>query len=153
MSRRGSYTKSTARSLSKDTRGTLSPRGLAKMVEALRSLPSVTAVVAARASERLSELAQESFSAQRSVYGDAYGEGSRGDAIDLRETGALEKRAVGYRSAGRRVYASVSSIKYARFLIKYGYMPRGGAKLPPVWDAEIRRIAEEELAKHFAGAA
>ena len=67
MSGRGSYTKSTARSLSKDTRGTLTPRGLASLVEALRSLPSVTATVAARASVRLSELAQEAFNAQRSV--------------------------------------------------------------------------------------
>lgn len=152
MSRRGSYTKSTSRSLSKDTRGTLSPRNLGRLVEALRSLPSVTAVVAARAAVRLSELAQEAFDEKRSVYGDPYPEG-REAPIDLFESGALQQRAVGYRSAGRRVSASVSALRYARYLIKYGFMPRGGAQLPPAWDAEIRRIAEEELAKHFAGAA
>ncbi len=126
--------------------------GLRDLVGQLRSLPSVTSRISERVAVRLSELAQEAFAAKRSVYGDPYPEG-RLAPIDLFESGELQKRAVGYRSAGRRVYASVSALRYARYLIKHGFMPKRGAKnMPPTWDAEIRAIAEEELAKHFARA-
>jgi hypothetical protein len=124
------------------------------LVSRLRALPTVTERIASRVAVRLSELAQEAFDQKRTVYGDPYGVGTRGDEIDLFESGDLQRRAVGYRSAGRRVYASVSSLRYARYMLKHGFMPKRGAQnVPPAWSAEIRRIAEEELAAHLQGSA
>lgn len=130
-----------------------SPQQLASIVERLRSLPTVTAKVAARVAPRLSELAAEAYDARRSVYGEPWGTGESGDPIDLYESGTLKGRALGYLAAGRTVRASVSTVKYARYQIKRGILPRGGAKLPPAWEAEIRRIAGEELAAHVEGGA
>jgi hypothetical protein len=46
----------------------------------------------------------------------------------------------------------VSSVRYARYQIRKGILPRGGAKLPAGWEATIKRIADEETAKAVGGA-
>jgi hypothetical protein len=125
------------------------------IIKRAQMLPSVSAKVAARAAERMSELAAADFDAKQSVYGVTYGVGRRsGTEIQLNRTGRMRALALRYMSAGRRVSVSLGSLKYARFLLgRFWFLPkRGVSNVPTAWNAAIREIAGEELKAHFTKA-
>lgn len=129
---------------------------LAKLIERSRQLPSVSAKIAARAAARFSELAAQDFDAKQSVYGSTYGVGRRsGNEITLSKSGKLRALALRYMSAGRRVSASVGSLKYARYMLgRFWFLPRRGASnVPTAWKDALREIAADEMKAHLAKAA
>lgn len=115
----------------------------------LARAPLVASKIAERAAARLTELAQEAFDSQSSVYGAPYRSGVSGP-VDLVESGALRSKATKYEATGTKVRATVAAVRYAKYQLKRGFLPRRGS-LPAEWDAELRRIATEELRKHFGG--
>ena len=101
--------------------------------------PEVAARVAARVAPAFSQLAKQSFDAHQSPSGDPWPSG-----IDLVESGSLREHATKYESHGTKVRANVARPRYARYQLKYGFLPRSGA-LPASWDATVTRIADQEL--------
>ena len=124
---------------------------LRQMRERIASLPEVRAKVAARAAERLSDLARESFDAGRDVVGQTFGVGADGKPLTLVKTGKLREQALDYEAQGTRVRASVASVPYAKYQLKHGFLP-AGRTLPAAWDAAVDQIAQEEIAAHIEGA-
>lgn len=109
--------------------------------EQIESLPSVVEKVAVRSAAELTTLARASFDARQSVYGDPFPPG-----VDLYESGKLRELAVQYAPLGTRIRASVASVRYAKYKIKHGILPRGGQALPASFDAAIGEAATDELA-------
>lgn len=126
---------------------------MAEAIAVLKLSPELAANVAKRVAPALSGLAQEAYESQRGVNGESFGISSvDGHKLDLKKTGTLEAKAIKYEAIGTKVRATVGSIRYARFHIKRGLLPRGGAALPAGWEGTIRRIADEETAKAVQGA-
>lgn len=117
---------------------------LAALRSKLLELPEVTAKIAARAATELTKLAQEDFDAKRSPYGDPWGVGDQGQTIDLNKTGALRGKAIAYQAVGRVVRVSIAMVKYSRYQIKRGILPRAGA-LPARYADRIKQVADDAL--------
>jgi hypothetical protein len=120
---------------------------LAALKAKLLRLPETAAKIAPKVAERLSELATEAFDSGRTVYGDPRPAGIDGTSLDLKESGALRAQALRYVAEGRRVRASLS-LRYARYYVRYGILPRKGS-LPPAWDKEIGDLCQRELDKEL----
>ena len=117
---------------------------LAELRDQLLALPAVPAKIAARVAPAFSELAQAAFDARQSPYGDVWGPG-----ITENKSGRLRAGAIRYVAEGGRVRATVGAVKYARYQLKQGILPKAGA-LPAAWFAKLKSIADEELAKAVA---
>ena len=117
---------------------------LAAMRARLAKLPEVAARVAQRGAPALSARARAAFDAGQGVEGQPFG------GVDLNETGRLRAAALEYTAIGTKIRASVGSVPYAKYHIKRGILPRGGAKLPAAWEAELVAIAQDELAQAVA---
>lgn len=117
---------------------------LNELMITIAKLPGVAAVVAPKVAARLSELAQVAFDSQTSVYGKPYAGNT-----DLVETGRLRAQAVKYVAVGTRVRAAVGAVPWARYQLRYGFMPLSG-RLPVAWSDDIDRLITEELRRHFA---
>lgn len=113
---------------------------LQAMKARLAKLPEVSARVAAKAAGELSAIAQASFDAGQGVDGQSFG------GVDLNESGRLRAQALRYTAIGTKIRASVGSVPYAKYHIKRGILPRGGAALPTKFNAAIVAIANRELA-------
>lgn len=105
------------------------------------ALPAVPAKIAARVAPAFSALAQQAFAGHQSPYGDAWAPG-----VDLVESGALRDRAIRYTAEGGRVRATIGAVKYARYQLKQGILPKAGA-LPSAWYDQLKSIADDELEK------
>ncbi len=117
---------------------------LADLQRKLQQSPELAKAVAAKAAPRLTTLAQQAFGSQ-SVYGVPYPSG-----VDLHESGRLKSEATRYTAHGTKVRASVAAVRHARYQLKHGYLPAKG-RVPAAWEAEIRKLAQAEIAKHFGG--
>lgn len=113
---------------------------LKALQQRLLRLPEVAARVAQRSAVTLSAFAQASYDARMGVYDVPFGGG-----LDLHESGKLRALALRYTAIGTKIRASVGALPYAKFLIKYGILPRGGGKLPTKWNEAIVDIAKREL--------
>lgn len=114
---------------------------VAELRAKLLALPAVTSKIATRVADAFSSLAQQSFAAHQSPYGDAWAPG-----VDLVESGALRSRAIRYVAEGTRVRSSIGSVRYARYQLKQGILPKAGA-LPAAWFTKLKEIADDELEK------
>lgn len=112
-------------------------------------LPHVQEAVADKAAPAVTALAGQAFDAGRSVYGEAYAPNKNGSTRTLRRSGSLRAQ-VRFVRVGTKIRC-VLGVKYAKFHIKNGILPRGGAALPTAWTATIKRIAGVELEQHLGG--
>lgn len=126
-------------------------RSMAEALAVLKLSPQLAARVAALSAPALAGLARASFAAQQNVYGDSFGTGAKGQPITLHKSGRLEAQAIRYEAVGTKIRSSVASLRYARYQIKRGFLPRGGGSLPTAWHHTIKRIAGEETAKAIGG--
>lgn len=115
----------------------------------LADMPSVRTAIARRGAEALSKLAREDFDAQRTPSGKPWKPGKGGRALTLRRSGALEAAAVAYRAIGTVIRASVASVRYAKYQLGRGILPRA---LPEAWRSKLDEIAREELARFMRAA-
>lgn len=111
----------------------------------LGRLPQLAARVAAKAAPRLAQRAQSAFDARTSPYGMPWGTGSDGRPITLRQSGALRAAALGYRAVATKIRSTVTSVRYAKYHIRRGILPRGGQALPAAWEGDIRQMAVAEF--------
>ena len=115
----------------------------------LRSLPETRMAVAQRAAPILSAQLVGSFDAGQTVYGGARPKGRRGP-LRLVKTGALRGN-LRFIPRGTRLQCSLG-FSYARFLIKFGILPRGGAALPAAWEQAIKDVANAEVSARLGRA-
>lgn len=119
---------------------------IAELRERLARAPEVATRVAARVAPAFSRLAREAYDAREGVDGAPFGPG-----VTLRKSGRLRARALEYTSSGSSVRASVSSVPYARYKIRFGILPAAG-KLPESFRKALVDIAREELNRSLTGA-
>ena len=119
---------------------------LAKLRAHIGSLPSVNARVAAKVAPVFSQLAQQAFDANESPYGDTWGLGKDGKQITEYQSGRLRSLAVRYSAVGTNVRSSISAVRYARYQLSHGILPKSRA-LPAAWYEALSRIAEREIAE------
>lgn len=120
---------------------------LREMRARLVRLPHVQEAVADKAAPAVTDLAGQAFDAGRSVYGEAYAPNKDGSTRTLRRTGNLRAQ-VRFVRLGTKIRC-VLGVKYAKYHIKNGILPRGGAALPTTWTATIKRLAGSELEQHM----
>lgn len=121
------------------------------VTESLQRLPEVEARIAVRVAETFSGLARASFDSQTSPGGRAWGKGAEGQPITLDKSGKLRAAATSYESIGTRVRVSVAAVRYGKYQLRFGIIPKTGDPLPEAWAEAVRQIAREELACHFGG--
>jgi len=111
---------------------------------------TVAAAVAKDAAPLLSSLAQASFDAGETVYGDARPEGKRGP-VKLYRTG-LTRRSLRFSAEGTKLRA-VLSAPYMRFLIgKYRVLPVGErSALPVKWQRALDLLVERVVGEQLEG--
>lgn len=123
-------------------------RDLRELRARIASLPAVRARIAKRAAEEFSKMSKESFDAQQTPEGEPWKPGKGGRVPTLKKSGDLEKKATTYTASGSRVRAEALTLRYARYQLRRGFIPR---KLPPAWLARLREIATEEITAHLTG--
>lgn len=123
-------------------------RKLRALRQQIASLPSVAERVARRAAAEFRKLAKADFDAGRTPDGDAWKPGKDGKRVTLKKSGRLEKKATDYEASGRHVRATVTTVPYARFQLRRGYMPR---TLPAAWATRLRELARQEIEAHVGG--
>lgn len=104
---------------------------------------AVSPRVARRVAGAFSSNAQRAFDAQQSVYG-----GSTFGGRTFVKTGKLRSLALAYSAIGNVVRASLSAVRYAKYYIRFGILPRKGSR-PAAWEQDARAIAREELTREF----
>lgn len=107
---------------------------------ALAKMPQIAARVATAVAPQFSELAAQAFDGRRSPYGTPWA-----GNVTLNQSGRLRSAALAFRASGSKIRSTVASVPYARYHIWRGILPRGGAALPPNWDAAIRAEAAKEF--------
>jgi hypothetical protein len=115
---------------------------LRQLADQLARLPSVAAEVARKASSPLTALLKRAHASGVTVYGDARPSGHHGP-VDLDETGAVKSR-LAFKVVGTQLFV-VLPMPYARFLIRFGLLPRGGDPRPAEWDRIIDEIATKAI--------
>lgn len=116
---------------------------LAQMRDAIRRLPSTTTAIAAKAAPEVSDLARASWASGVSAYGVPYAPNADGTKRTLNRSGALGA-SIRFVSVGTKLRC-VLGVPYARYQIKNGILPRGGAILPRSWIGSIQKISELEI--------
>lgn len=110
---------------------------LRTLKDRLSRLPQVAARIAERAAEIFSASAAADMAAKESIRGVPYPKG-----VTLYKTGRLAKLAARYQAIGNKIRASVSSVPYAKFNLRFGFLPR---TLPSEWSDSVSELAREEL--------
>ncbi len=110
---------------------------LRTLKDRLSRLPMAAARIAVRAAELFSASALADMQARKSIRGEPYPTG-----ITLHKTGRLARLASAYQAIGNKVRASVSSVPYAKFNLRFGFLPR---TLPSAWSDSVSALAREEL--------
>jgi len=122
---------------------------LSQLAKSLRDIPvRVAQNIASSVAPDLTNMARASFDAGQTVYGDARPTGKEGNALTLRRTGAL-RSGVRFTAIGTRLRA-VLTVRYARYMVKYGILPRGGSKIHVAWQESISNTAKDEIQKAVA---
>ena len=116
---------------------------LRTLKDALTRLPAASARVARAAAAEFSDRARAAIARRESVNGESFPAG-----VTLNKTGALAAVATRYEPIGNRVRASVGSLRYAKFQLRYGFLPRA---LPSAWADWLRDEARAELAATMRG--
>jgi hypothetical protein len=120
---------------------------LRQMREQLRRLPEMQSAVATKAAPEITSQAVASFDAGTSVYGDPRPPKQDGSTMTLHKTGAL-RAGIKFEPVGTKMRC-VLSVKYARYKIKFGILPRGGQALPTQWEATITKVAADEFQRRM----
>jgi hypothetical protein len=125
-------------------------KDLRAVAKGLRALPRVAGVkVARRAAASLTGALTGSFDAGLTAYDEPRPLGSRGNQLTLRQTGRI-------RSLLRLVYDGSTKLRaalstpYARYLIRYGLLPRGGDAMPGKWSRLLERDTNDVLTAEAA---
>lgn len=115
----------------------------------LVALPSVGTRIAKRVAVDFSALSRAAFEARQTPAGKAW-EPSKttGKPITLKKSGELEHKATTYTATGTRVRASVLALRYARYQLRLGFLPR---RLPPAWNDRVKVISADEIARALRG--
>jgi len=123
---------------------------LRKLAKSIQHKPLVAQQnIAARVAPIITQLAGQSYDSGQTVYGDARPSGVHGNRLSLMKTGKT-RPTVFFKAVGTIVRA-VLGTKWSKYLIgKYKILPIGNADMPFLWRLAIRRIANEELARHYA---
>jgi hypothetical protein len=109
----------------------------------LAKLPEVATSIAPKIAAMFTAEAQRAFDSGKSVHGVPFTSDS-GEALDLRESGAIRSSAVRYTATGATIRASVGSVRHARYQLKHGFLPR---RIPVEWQAKAAQIIDAELTK------
>lgn len=125
---------------------------LSKISAALRKLPMVAAQkAAARVAPAVTDASRAAFQAGQTVYGDARPLGVDGNLLTLHKTGRLFG-SLQYKAIGT-IVRCVLGPPYAKYNIRYGILPRGGATLPFGWIKMIKGIVSDVLGEEVSRAA
>lgn len=126
-------------------------RDLRAVAKELQKLPRTAGVkVAQRASVSLTGALTGSFDAGQTAYDEARPLGSRGNKLTLRQTGRIRGMLRMVHDGGTRLRV-VLATSYARYLIRFGLLPRGGDAMPRKWSRLLERdtgaVLDEEAAR------
>jgi len=122
---------------------------LNRIAKRLRAVPlNLGRAVAKIAAPAITDDAQASFAAGETVYGDARPDGKSGP-LTLEKSGRL-RGGIKFVSIGSIMRAALT-VPYARFMIKYGILPRGGAEMPTAWREHIADLTHAEALKALEG--
>lgn len=117
---------------------------LSKTLKSLGTSTRLAQKVAAGVAPDLTGRARASFEGGQTAYDTVRPPGKSG-AVSLRKTGKLFSTLL-FVAIGTRVRA-VLGVPYARYLLKFGILPRGGSKLPSAWVQAIKERAGAEIQK------
>ena len=109
----------------------------------LQRLPEVATSIAPKIAAMFTAEAQRAFDSGQSVHGVPF-TSDTGEALDLKESGAIRSSAVRYTSTGATIRASVGSVRHARYQLKHGFLPR---RIPAEWSTKAAQIIDDELTK------
>jgi hypothetical protein len=124
---------------------------LKRLSKTLQQLPTTLgAEVAKKVAPDLTGRAQASFRAGESVYGDPRPTRKDGSEMTLVKSGRLLSN-IRFVSVGTRVRAALN-VRYAKYYIRFGILPRGGAKVPTAWAESINRTAAAAIRGEIGGA-
>jgi len=127
-------------------------KDLRSFAKGLRRLPRNIAIETARRSAAgLTTALTGSFDAGRTAYDDQRPLGSKGQQVTLKQTGRTRSLLRFVHDGGTRLRASLMAIPYAKYLIRFGLLPRGGDPLPAKWsqllDANTKAAGDSEAAQ------
>ena len=118
---------------------------LSQISSAIRKLPvRVAQRTAEQAAPAITARARTSFAAGETAYGDTRREGVDGRTLSLQRTGAFFAT-LRFVAIGTRVRAALGTA-YAKYLMRFGVLPRGGGRMPLAWSNDITKIARAEIA-------
>lgn len=106
----------------------------------IKRLPDVQEAIATKAAPAITAQARASFDAGQTVFGDRRPSGNR-----LVQTGRMRSQ-IRFVRTGRKIRC-VIGVRYARFHIRDGILPRGGTPMPVKWQLQLRDIAETEISE------
>ncbi len=122
---------------------------LKNLAKAVKDLPkTVKQDVARQAAPDLTGKAQAAFDSGVTVYGDIRPAGEDGLPVSLHKSGKLES-GLNFKSVGTIVRA-VLAVPYAKYNIRFGILPRGGAKLPVSWSDALEDIVDDTIRSSLA---
>lgn len=114
-------------------------RSVARRID---NLVDASVAVAAKVSPTLTRMIRAARAAGQTVYGDPRPEGHHG-AVTLHKTGALDAM-LAFQAIGSATRVALT-LPYAKYLIKFGILPRGGSARPVEWDKAIDKVAVAEI--------
>jgi hypothetical protein len=125
-------------------------RDLREFTKDLQSLPRTAAIkVARKASASLTGAITSSFDAGQTAYDEPRPLGSAGNKLTLRKTDTVRGMLRMAYDGGTRLRA-VLATKYARYLIRFGILPRGGDAMPRKWSQLLARDTDDVLTREAA---
>lgn len=125
---------------------------LRAFAKGLQAMPRTVAIeTARRSSADLTTALTSSFDGGRTAYDEPRPLGSRGNKLDLVQTGRTRSMLRFVHDGGTRLRASLMAIPWARYLVRFGILPRGGDPIPAKWrqllDANTKAAGDAEAQK------
>lgn len=118
--------------------------GLAELRAELAKLPRVGERAASLAAGRLTADYQASFAARTGPNGEPFSPTVKGTTPSLRKSGRLFSQ-VRFVQAGTQLRVSLAAVPYAKYQIKRGILPRGGAPVPARWKAILDTAGSDAI--------
>ncbi len=116
---------------------------LRRMRQEIKRLPAVQEAIARSAAAEITAKARASFASGSTAYDRQRPANKDGSPRTLHRTGKLAATLL-FKAEGRRMRC-VLAVAYARFRVKDGILPRGGAPLPEAWSGILRRVTDYEI--------